>query len=363
MRLCLELTAVCRPVRTGIARYAEHLARAMVAEVAAGDRTDTIACAYRLSRWPRRHLRLSLAEIRSIWIQEPWWPVRPAFDLVHGLDARVPDWKHVKKVATVHDLFSLHPEAQTPEDARERTLARYRWLARISDRIICPSESTRSDFLARFEFPPDSVEVIHLGVEPGIAAPAPRALARWRREQGFERDYILFVGEFGRRKNLARLLRAYIRSGLSSAYELVYVGHDPGGMRDGFARIINAGGVASRVRFPGYMTGANLNCLYAAASAFAFPSLYEGFGLPVLEAMACGTPVLTSNLSATAELGREHAVLVDPYSEASIAEGLLKAVKVPLHARRAAMIYSRSFTWAETARKTHATYRQALGRH
>ncbi len=363
MRLCLELTAVCRPVQTGIARYARNLAEALVAENAARENPDAISSIYRLSRWPQRHLRLKLSGVRQGWIQEPWWPLRPDYDLVHGVDARVPAWKGVLKVATVHDLFVLHPEAGTPRDRLERTIERYRCTARRSDRIICPSESTRRDFIERIGFPPERVDVVHLGVGADFAAPAPEMVGRWRQEKGLERAYILFVGEFGPRKNLPRLVRAYLDSGLSTHYDLVCAGYDAGGFREALTLLFGRQRAFEHVKFPGHIVGPELLYLYAAASAFAFPTLYEGFGLPVLEAMACGTPVLTSNLGATLEIAGQCAVLADPYSVDSIADGLMRVVAMTSQARRVAMEYARTFSWAATANKTHEVYIKAYANH
>jgi glycosyltransferase involved in cell wall biosynthesis len=359
MRLCLELTAVCRPVQTGIARYARNLAEALIAENAARENPDTISGIYRLSRWPRRHLRLTLPGLRRGWIQEPWWPPRPPYDLVHGFDARVPAWKGVLKVATVHDLFVLHPEAGTPRDRLKHTMERYRRMARLSDRVICPSESTRRDFIERIGFPPERVDVVHLGVGADFAAPAPEMVARWRQEKELERAYILFVGEFGPRKNLPRLIRAYIDSGLSADYNLVCAGHDAGGIREALTSMLGRQRAFEHVKFPGHIVGPELLYLYAAASAFAFPTLYEGFGLPVLEAMACGTPVLTSNLGATLEIAGQRAVLADPYSVESIADGLMQVVAMTSQTRQAAMEYARTFSWAATANKTREVYIKA----
>jgi glycosyltransferase involved in cell wall biosynthesis len=362
MHICLELTAVCRPIHTGIARYARDLTLALIADNARNGNRDSLVAGYRLSRWRRRHLRLNLPGIPRVWIQEAWWPPRPAYDLVHGLDGRVPAWRGITRIATVHDLFVLHPDGHAPAKSKQRAIARYRDLASIAHRVICPSESTRRDFVERFNFPAKLVDVVPLGVGDAFAAPDPKRLARWRSEKGFERAFILFVGEFGPRKNLPRLIRAYLASDLGFRYELVCVGHGADDMREALNSLVSGGRLPASIRFPGYIPDPDLPYLYAAASAFVLPSLYEGFGLPVLEAMACGTPVVTSSLGATAEIGATHAILVDPSSEESIAAGITRAVGMTPEARRAALQYARTFTWAETARKTREVYLRASAR-
>lgn len=183
------------------------------------------------------------------------------------------------------------------------------------------------------------------------------------RQYGIERPYILYVGALESRKNLPRLLAAYARlREWSERWRLVIVGARKWKSSPIFDTVQQLG-LEPHVTFTGYVADEHLPALYSGADLFAFPSLYEGFGLPVLEAMACGTPVVTSNTSSLPEVAGDAAILVDPRDVEQIANAMWLVLSQPDLAaalREKGLARAAQFTWERTARETIEVYKQAL---
>lgn len=273
-------------------------------------------------------------------------------DVVHATTWAVPGTRR-PLVVTVHDVAFLHaPEHFTRRGVRwfTRSLARVRDEA---DAIVVPSATTRSDCL-EVGLDPARVHVVAHGVE--VPTVTPDDVAAFRRRHGLARDYLLWTGTREPRKNLPRLLEAYAqlrRGGLD--LDLVLVG--PAGWGD------QSEAVPDGVRILGRLPWLELHRAYAGAEVFCFPSLREGFGFPVLEAMAHGVPVVTSATTSTAEIvgAPDEGVLVDPEDPSAIVAGLRTALEqratLAAGARRRAAEYS----WARAADETVAVYRSATG--
>jgi glycosyltransferase involved in cell wall biosynthesis len=263
-------------------------------------------------------------------------------------------------VVTVHDLAWLHhPETYERDDLEMQRLA-IRSAGRAA-RVIAVSEATAADLQAA-RFDPKRITVIHLGVSasfrPDGPTISPHAFPGAGRLAG---GYLLYNGTLRARKNLRRLLKAYhqvcaevpapplVLAGKMTAY-----GEELSSQARGM-------GIADQVVFPGYVPDELLPALYRGATILVYPSLYEGFGLQILEAMACGTPVITSNTSSMPEVAGDAALLVDPGSVPEIAAGL-KQMLTDQQLRRSlsqrGLARSRQFTWERTARETAAVYRQ-----
>jgi glycosyltransferase involved in cell wall biosynthesis len=235
--------------------------------------------------------------------------------------------------------------------------------ARRADRVITVSEQTRRDLLRFFPVAPEKVETVYNGVEPVFftSMSAEERDARLQR-LGLEPGYLLFVANPKPHKNLERVLRALARAAAGVSGLLVCAG-DPGPPSRPFRRLAAELGVGERVRFLGRVTPDELRALYQGARLLLFPSLYEGFGLPLVEAMASGTPVLTSNDGALAEIAGDAAELVDPRDVAAIAAGLIRGLDPQRAAELSARGHerARSFDWRRSAASTLATYRRVLG--
>lgn len=255
------------------------------------------------------------------------------------------------QVVTIHDCaFYDHPEGFT-----RRFAAWYRWLVpRLAKRIrgiITISRFSRDRLLEYCQLPPEKITVIPQGVDPCFQPVDEASIAEVRRKLALPERYVLYVGSLAPRKNLARLLQAWkLVSPLHPDTSLVLVGAASHVFRD--AGLHN---LPSSVMATGYVAEDQLAAVYGGAQVLVFPSLYEGFGLPVLEAMACGTPVMTSNVTSMPEVAGDAALLVDPYSEESMADGLQKLLSdAPLRAQLAArgLARAKEFTWDRTAATT-----------
>ena len=270
---------------------------------------------------------------------------------VHGTNFWVPPLSRPNGVVTLHDLtFLLYPELCTPQ------VRRYRWIVpQVLKRcavVLTPSETVAEQVSSELSFPRDRIVVTPEGVRHSALSP-PSA-----RREG--RSYLLFTGAREPRKNLDRLLQAFAQV-LDLDLDLVVAGPAGWGSGDLRARTVELG-VAERVEFPGYLSDAALAALLAGARAFVFPSLYEGFGLPPLEAMAAGVPVVAARAGSLPEVLGDAAFWCDPLDVASIAAAIRIAVTDDgLRARAVAAGQARvaGYDWAETARLTLGAYERA----
>jgi glycosyltransferase involved in cell wall biosynthesis len=355
MRIALEVTSACRPQRTGIGRYIAELVRALVREAPRHE----YHLLNRLSRWPSRRLRLFSPGVRQGWIQEGFLPLDQRADVLHGLDARVPLWREPVRIATVHDVFALHLDGVAPDDFARKKRERYAELARRCDRLIADSASTRDNFLSRIDYPEDRVHVVHLGVDERFDVDATLVGAVELHRFGVRTPYLLFVGDISRRKNLPRMLAAYASSPVRHTHRLVIAGRDAFRSEETYEEIRRLG-IAQRVVLPGFVPDELLPQLYAHASCLLFAALYEGFGLPALEAMAAGTPVVGGTEGALGEVTAGRAELVDPYDVDAIRAGIERALDWDEERRLEARHHARSLTWSRCAQQTLRVYGEAV---
>jgi glycosyltransferase involved in cell wall biosynthesis len=276
-------------------------------------------------------------------------------DVVHYTNYLAPVWAQVPYVVSVHDMsVALMPQFHTLKK-RLLTSRLVPLVARRAGLVLTPSENTRRDVIRLLGLDPGRVRVIPYAPAPTFR---PVTVERDRlRTLGLTGPYFLYVGTLEPRKNLARALRAFGRVAPSLPdHRFVIVGQR-GWMYDDVLK--EASGLRGRVDLLGYVAEEDLPALYSHAAAFVYPSLYEGFGLPVVEAMACGTPVLTSRSSSLAEIAEGAAVLADPLDEAALADGLMAlatddALRADLSRRGLAK--AASFTWERTGRETAQAY-------
>ena len=258
----------------------------------------------------------------------------------------------VPAVVTVHDLaYRHHPETYTGFQRRYLDWSTRRH-ARVARHLIADSAATRDDLLAQYDADPAKISVVHLGRDPSLQPMLDPAatLAKYQ----IEGQYILYIGTLQPRKNLLRLVEAFHAIHDQVDARLVLAG-EKGWLYDQIFARVQALNLNERVIFPGFVAEADKAALISGAAVYAYPSLYEGFGLPILEAMACGTPVLSSNSSSMPEVAGEAALLVDPYRTDAITAGLLRlltddALRADLAEKGFQQV--QRFSWEKAARRT-----------
>ncbi len=341
LRIALDATYSIGEELTGVGIYSREL----LAGLAHEHPEVQFAFCYRAHRFFRARTEVPPANVRRLLLAEPLGP--RAADLFHGLNQRLPRLPLRRAVATFHDLFVLSGEYSTPE-FRARFAAQARDAAARADSIITVSGFTKSQVTGILGVNPDKVHVVHHGVRPLALLPAK------------PEKVILHVGAVQSRKNIARLVQAF--EAVSADWKLVLAGASGYGAESIFERIA-ASPASSRIVVTGYVSPAELAQWYSRAGVFAFPSLDEGFGMPVLEAMAAGVPVLTSNRSALPEVAGDAALLVNPEDVAELAEGLVRltreeALRAELAQRGHARV--QQFRWEKAVRETWEVYRALL---
>jgi glycosyltransferase involved in cell wall biosynthesis len=285
-------------------------------------------------------------------------------DVYHGATFVTPLLKTCGHVVSIHDMtFHLVPERHS---LYKRLYFRSMIPAAVlrSDKVIAISESAKRDLLRFVTTDEGKINVIHHGVERRFQPVREKGrLDNIREKYGLGRRFILFVGLIEPRKNLENLVDAYVSSGLGEDFDLVLAGNLGWGY-SGLLRKIGSSQFRERIHLPGYIADADLPGLFSMAVAFVYPSVYEGFGLPVLEAMACGTPVITSQISSLPEVVGDAAILVDPSDPKALASAL-QIVLADEHLRKSlserGIQRAQLFTWEKAAQKTLGVYRGMPG--
>ncbi|MGC8781880.1 MAG: glycosyltransferase family 4 protein [Anaerolineae bacterium] len=403
--------------RAGLGRYAESLARALLAQIgglpagfSTGRPSDQPApFAFFYNREHGIEPLAGLEHVPAVTVNlgyKPWrmlvWlgqlgrvgfdRLLPAATLFHATEHLLLPLRGVPTVLTVHDLiFRRYPRHHKPLN-RWYLNATMPLFCRRADHIIAVSEQTKRDVMAAYGIPAGKITVIYEAADSRFRLQPAERVAAVRRRYGLPERYLLFVGTIEPRKNLGRLLAAFERlhaAGLTDG--LVIVGKRGWLYDDFFARLENSP-AKQAVIFPGFVPDADLPAIYAGAQALAFPSEFEGFGLPVLEAMACGTPVVCSNTSSLPEItspsgpgplsaprsaplapqlwgerGAERgravgaALLVDPLDVDALADALRRVLADPdlaAELRARGLAQAARFSWERAAQETLAVYRQ-----
>ena len=399
----------------GIGRYVTNLARALVPLLTPDERLTVLHDpAYPLSlplsdavrmiplavspfalrqQWavPRllRSRALTIDERRTTKDERPPTSVfRPSSVIYHSPYIAMPYLPGIPSLLTVYDLIPVrYPTYSSP---RARFFSR--WMTRLALRaarhVIAISEFTRRDFMAEFGLQPEQITAIPLAADPAFRPQPPEAIAALRARYDLPERFVLYLGSNKPHKNLTRLVEAWqMADGGWQAANCKLVIAGAWDERYPEAReLANSSGAkaspengqppASSFQLPvwlGPMSEADLPALYSAATAFVFPSLYEGFGLPVLEAMACGTPAICSNTSSLPEVagdpaagsGPSAALLVDPLDTAALADALRLVLTddgLQAELRRRGLAQAARFTWQQTAAATLTIYRQEAHR-
>ena len=353
-------------------------ARNLIAELAASAEGDELALFARDAGHPFYRTLAPSGRCRTVGVAQGRGFARVGWALGRAAARAGIDALHVQYAAplgyrgplvvTIHDLAYLHVPESFPRGLRVALRVVVALSAARATRIITDSDFSRRDIAARFDLRPESIAVIPLAAARRFRPPAAddarnaAVLARYGLRPGF----VFALGRLNRRKNLGRLLLAYGRVRGSGACDapLVIGGRPDHGVEDVMSQA-RLSGQRESVRFVDYVPDDDLPVLFGAAAAFVYPSLFEGFGLPVLEAMACGTPVIASNRTALPELVGEGGLLVDPESVDALAAAMARVIGDRAFARELGargLARSRRYSWADTARRTLSEYRAASGR-
>lgn len=290
-------------------------------------------------------------------------------DLYHGVcNFELPVRKVCPYVVTIHDLIPLFFPKLVPKKHLILFRILMRWVARIADKIITDSYSSKKDILNRLGVPEEKIQVIYLAHHPDYhPIPDRHKIESILAKHHLNGKYLLFTGVLEPKKNLLRLIEAFhlLKTQINPDKDLKLVlvggrGWGYAGANENLSRLIERRELKEEVIFTGYVPDEDLPYLYNGAELFVFPSLYEGFGLPVLEAMACGIPVVTSKVSSLPEIVGEAGKLVDPYDPRNIAEGISEVLTN--QTLRQSMIEkglqrAHLFSWQRTAAETLAVYR------
>ncbi len=300
---------------------------------------------------------------RIFWEQclQPVIARRQGIDLLHMMAYVSPVVATTPTVVTVHDLsFLRSPERFRP--ANRTYLSLFTGLScQRARRVIAVSEHTKQDVMKVYGLPPEKVDVVYSGLDPHFARPAPEAIADFRRAHGLPEKFILYLGTIEPRKNLSTLIRAYAKV-RPAGVKLVCAG-GRGWMVEDVFQTVEELRISREVIFPGFVPSEDLPFWYSAAQLFVYPSSYEGFGLPVIEALACGAPTITTDASSLPEAAGDAALLVPPDDIAALAETISRVLadsnlQSELAARGPAQ--AAKFTWQDCARDTANTYARAL---
>lgn len=342
MRIALDATYSIDPHPSGIAIYSREL----VSGLAQAFPNEEFLHCYR----PKQFRRADASRFQNLR-RRLLLPPLPTFraDLFHALNQRLEGRPAKKVISTFHDLFVITGEYSSPE-FRRRFAEQARHAAQNSDLIITVSQFTANQVCEHLGFDRSRLRVIAHGVH------APETVPKRRREK-----MILFVGALQRRKNVIRLVEAF--ESLSGDWRLVLAGSPSGYQSREILERIERSCARDRVHVTGYLSPEELNGLYVRASIFAFPSLDEGFGMPVLEAMAHRVPVITSNRSALPEVAGEAAILINPENTEDLRAAFEQLIEDPdLRERLVRLGQARAalFNWDRAVHATHAVYQELL---
>lgn len=363
MNIAIDVSQMCYE-GTGVARYVRGLTQALLTQ----DSTHTFVLyagalrqqgffkkikttsPWNKATWKILPLPPRIASLSLNALPIPFEMLVGKVDLIHTSDWAEPS-SSCPRVTTVHDLvFIKYPETV---DALILATQAKRLKKIIADKthIIADSRSTKADLMEIYGLPATSIDVVYPGLDSAYTPKSETEIARVKAKYNLPDNYVLSIGTNEPRKNLDRLIKACID--LDQA--LVLTG------RYGWGA--GSESTSSKVISTGYVDEADLPGLYSGAKVFAYPSLYEGFGFPVLEAMACGTPVVTSNVSSLPEIVGQAGVLIDPMSVEDIKNGILKAIAQRDTYIKLGLVQSQNFTWDKAAKQVLEVYEKITNRN
>lgn len=375
MRITLDLSPWVHH-HAGLGRYAGELASALARIAPDNEYIGLYHSAravalkpppcFRLVRVPLDAKPWRLSVLGAYYAHVPLDRWLPPTDLFHGTDHLLPPLHRARTVFTIHDLiFRFFPQYHLPLNRWFLTLMLPRFMQR-ADAVIAVSEQTRRDVVRLMNIPEERIRVIYEGVDAAFRPISDAAwLERVRSALDLPARFILFFSTIEPRKNLVTLLEAYAALLQQDATlpPLVVAGRK-GWLYENTLKRVETLGLENQVRLIGWVRGTDVPALFNLAELFVFPSLYEGFGLPPLEAMACGTPVISSSASSLPEVVGDAGILFAPRDAAALAQAVRRVLddaSLRQALRQKGIQRAAGFTWARTARETLAVYERVLG--
>lgn len=358
---------------TGVGHYTLELAHAL-ARIAPEDRFEFVSPLPSLHR-PDSPLNLHITHAKVSRLgRRFWWQVglpryikRARFSVFHGTNYSVPLQKACPTVITIHDLSLL----LWPHTHEQHLARRARWrlplMARRADAIIVPSQSVKTEVREHLGIDNSKITVIPEAPRSSFWQVPIQETVAVRRRLNISDDFVLYVGTIEPRKNLLTLVRAFeaILRNNACETEIVLVGKE-GWLTDDLHGLVKTAGISERVRFTGYLADDDLRALYSSCRVFVYPSLYEGFGLPLLEAMACGAPVITSDIPSIRETVGDAAFLVSPADVDDLARSIKRLLDNPAEREHRSSVgehHASKFSWEKAAAATLNVYRQVSTDH
>ncbi|MGA1600372.1 MAG: glycosyltransferase family 4 protein [bacterium] len=347
--IALEISNLDYRRPTGVSRYMLELIR----EFSEMCLPEEVRLLYKFS-WLKKRLKVQHMPFPLQPYDERYWTWFRTPEVVHGLDTLAPRIRSSRRVVTIHDVLVLQdcPDPVCSTEFRERKRTQFQQIAENCDAVITVSESSRRDLLNTLSIPEEKVFATPLGVSPRFRPAPVEEIRSMRTRLGLAKEYLLFVGDLSVRKNTTRLVKAFAQSGLDLQLVLAgrcsYRGEET-------LEAIRSSGRQAQIRWLDFVEDTDLPLLYSGALGFVFPTLYEGFGMPILEAMTCETPVMVGDQGAGPEVSGGLAVECHPYDLDSIAEGMRQLVT---HPRTGLREHALQYTWKDCADRTRAIYTQ-----
>lgn len=367
MRIGLDGMPLAQP-RTGVGTYTFELARALAAE-APEDEFELISpLPYDETGPTNVPANLQLIYSRPNLLQRRWWTLglpsylkRNPVTLFHGTNYEVPLRAQCPTVVTIHDLSLLLHSSTHEARAVRRARLLQPLMARKANLIITPSEAVRNEVCEHLKIAPDKVFATPLAPRGSFTPMTPEETVAVRKRLEIQDEFLLFAGTIEPRKNLSTLLNAFAELLRTTDLrpQLVVAGK-VGWKADEVLAQAREFPVRDRVRFVGFVTDEDLRALYSSCSAFVYPSIYEGFGLPPLEAMACGAPVIASGVPSIKESVARVISATDSTGLARVMIELLTDEQARQSLSSRGREYAQEFSWQRTAKLTRAVYAQAL---
>lgn len=367
MRICIDTRGAKLYAGTGIGTYTARLMENIIA-IDSNNR-------YRLF-WPnsgydalygKKNVDVTLfgEKNKKFW-DEVYLPARLAkgnADVFHlpqnGLG--LPKGKYCSYVVTVHDLIPYTMPETCGKSYLDKFVEEMPYIMERADRIITVSNYSKEDILRFFKIPAEKIHVTHLAADSGFKLMNKEKAWRFMREKyNYSGDYILYLGGFSPRKNVDGLIDAFkkLYKQLPGHYDLMLLGASKDNHYE-LKKKVDALGLDERVIFAGYVPYEHLPYFYNCASVFVYPSLYEGFGLPPLEAMTCGTPTITTNVTSIPEIVEDGAITINPYDSNALADNIYKVltdIDLREGLTRRALKRAYKFSWKKTALETIKVY-------